>query len=130
MPAPSRLPLPAHLAPPRLAPPGAAARYRVRAELADGRLGPASSTVELVPTHAAGVFGASGLVEGFYGPLWSWEERKAVVRELGRAGLDTYVYAMAARHSMEIDYDARRAWLSESPEPELTAEEIARMMKG
>jgi hyaluronoglucosaminidase len=34
-----------------------------------------------------------GIIEGFYGPPWSWQERVEVGRSLGEAGMDTYVYA-------------------------------------
>ncbi len=38
-------------------------------------------------------FAIRGVVEGFYGRLWSWEERRRVVEAIGRAGFDTYAYA-------------------------------------
>jgi hyaluronoglucosaminidase len=34
-----------------------------------------------------------GIIEGFYGVPWSWDERRAVCRALAAAGMDTYVYA-------------------------------------
>lgn len=34
-----------------------------------------------------------GLIEGFYGTPWTWAERTEVCAALGRAGMDTYVYA-------------------------------------
>ncbi len=34
-----------------------------------------------------------GLIEGFYGPPWSWQVRQEVCRRLAEAGMDTYVYA-------------------------------------
>ncbi len=34
-----------------------------------------------------------GLIEGFYGTPWTWEERTEVCRALGAAGMDTYLYA-------------------------------------
>jgi hypothetical protein len=34
-----------------------------------------------------------GIIEGFYGPPWSWADRRAVSEELAAAGMDTYVYA-------------------------------------
>ncbi len=34
-----------------------------------------------------------GVVEGFYGPPWSWEERERMVEFLGRHGYNLYVYA-------------------------------------
>jgi hyaluronoglucosaminidase len=34
-----------------------------------------------------------GLIEGFYGTPWTWDERIEIGRELGAAGMDTYVYA-------------------------------------
>lgn len=34
-----------------------------------------------------------GLIEGFYGPPWSWSDRLEVCRRLAEVGMDTYVYA-------------------------------------
>jgi hyaluronoglucosaminidase len=34
-----------------------------------------------------------GIIEGFYGTPWSWQERQDVATALARAGMDTYVYA-------------------------------------
>lgn len=34
-----------------------------------------------------------GIIEGFYGTPWSWEERRLICAELAAAGMDTYVYA-------------------------------------
>ncbi len=34
-----------------------------------------------------------GLIEGFYGPPWSWDERIEICGALAEAGMDTYVYA-------------------------------------
>ena len=34
-----------------------------------------------------------GIIEGFYGPPWSWQERREVANTLAEAGMDTYVYA-------------------------------------
>lgn len=34
-----------------------------------------------------------GIIEGFYGPPWTWTERAVVCAELAGAGMDTYVYA-------------------------------------
>ena len=34
-----------------------------------------------------------GIIEGFYGPPWSWEERREVCAALAADGMDTYVYA-------------------------------------
>lgn len=35
----------------------------------------------------------TGLIEGFYGPPWSWPDRERAVRFLGYHGANTYVYA-------------------------------------
>ena len=67
--------------------------YRVRAELADGRTGPASAPRVVEPRRPPSPFPASGVVEGYYGPPWSWRARRAVVGALGASGLDTYVWA-------------------------------------
>lgn len=34
-----------------------------------------------------------GVVEGFYGPLYSFEQRRELFRFLGRAGMNAYIYA-------------------------------------
>ena len=34
-----------------------------------------------------------GIIEGFYGTPWSWEERRSVCSLLSAEGMDTYVYA-------------------------------------
>ena len=34
-----------------------------------------------------------GIIEGFYGAPWSWEDRTTVAAALAEAGMDTYVYA-------------------------------------
>jgi len=34
-----------------------------------------------------------GIIEGFYGPPWSWADRRLVSETLAAAGMDTYVYA-------------------------------------
>jgi hypothetical protein len=34
-----------------------------------------------------------GIIEGFYGPPWGWDDRRQVSSALAGAGMDTYVYA-------------------------------------
>lgn len=34
-----------------------------------------------------------GIIEGFYGTPWTWDERRSVCAALATAGMDTYVYA-------------------------------------
>src|SRR5690606_13985782 len=34
-----------------------------------------------------------GIIEGFYGPPWSWATRREICASLANAGMDTYVYA-------------------------------------
>lgn len=34
-----------------------------------------------------------GIIEGFYGPPWSWADRRRISETLAGAGMDTYVYA-------------------------------------
>lgn len=34
-----------------------------------------------------------GIIEGFYGPLWTWDQRLTLSTALADAGMDTYVYA-------------------------------------
>jgi hyaluronoglucosaminidase len=54
-----------------------------------------------------------GIVEGFFGPLWSWIEREALVSTLAGSGYSRYVYApkgdFALRRAWEDDY--AREWL-------------------
>ncbi|WP_188657973.1 beta-N-acetylglucosaminidase domain-containing protein [Sphingomonas metalli] len=58
-----------------------------------------------------------GIIEGFFGPRWSWSERRAVVAHLAPAGYRFYHYAPKA------DSHLRRDWRSPHPDPE--AQEIA-----
>jgi hyaluronoglucosaminidase len=41
----------------------------------------------------AGGFAVRGAIEGFYGRPFTWEEREAMLRFLGAAGMNTFVYA-------------------------------------
>ena len=66
--------------------------YLVRAFGPDGN-GGSAATVEVEPSTVASPFSSSGLVEGFYGPLWPAPTRRAVARRLATSGLDTWVYA-------------------------------------
>ena len=38
-------------------------------------------------------FPIRGVIEGFYGRLWSWEERRRVVEVIGEAGFNAFAYA-------------------------------------
>lgn len=38
-------------------------------------------------------FGVRGIIEGFYGRLWTWDERARVVEVAGEAGFTAYAYA-------------------------------------
>jgi hypothetical protein len=40
-----------------------------------------------------GAFGQTGVIEGFYGPPWTHQDRLDVLRFMGRVGLTTYYYA-------------------------------------
>jgi hyaluronoglucosaminidase len=42
---------------------------------------------------STGGAGVRGIIEGFYGPPWSWDTRRLVCDELSTVGFDTYVYA-------------------------------------
>ncbi len=46
---------------------------------------------DVAPPRTA--FELSGVIEGFYGPPWPHQDRLAMVRFMGRVGLDAYVYA-------------------------------------
>lgn len=54
-----------------------------------------------------------GIIEGFYGTPWTWEERRLVGEALADAGMDTYVYAP------KDDPLHRERWREPYPEQEL-----------
>lgn len=58
-----------------------------------------------------------GIIEGFYGPLWSWEERRQLVATLAPHGYRSYWYAPKA------DAFLRRRW--SEPHPQAEADELA-----
>lgn len=58
-----------------------------------------------------------GIIEGFYGPLWSWRERKQLVQALEPHGYRFYLYAPKA------DAFLRRRW--DEPFPQEAAEQMA-----
>lgn len=60
---------------------------------------------------------ALGIIEGFYGPLWSWQERRALVSTLAPYGYRFYWYAPKA------DRFLRRDWARAHPAHE--AEQLA-----
>jgi hypothetical protein len=58
-----------------------------------------------------------GIIEGFYGPLWSWEARRQLVSTLAPHGYGFYLYAPKA------DAYLRRRW--DEPHPPEQAAELA-----
>jgi hypothetical protein len=56
-----------------------------------------------------------GLIEGFYGKLWSWEERRDQARFLNDAGYSFYIYAPKG------DAYLRRRWREDHPQDEADA---------
>lgn len=56
-----------------------------------------------------------GVVEGFYGPPWSFDARERMVRFLGDVGLETYAYAPKS------DSLHRARWAEPLPRPDLAA---------
>ncbi len=58
-----------------------------------------------------------GIIEGFYGPMWTWEERRHLVRTLVPHGYGFYLYAPKA------DLYLRRKW--QQPHPPAIAAELA-----
>lgn len=56
-----------------------------------------------------------GIIEGFYGPVWSWQERRQLVCALAPHGYGFYLYAPKA------DAFLRRRWQEPHP-PEMTSE--------
>jgi hypothetical protein len=56
-----------------------------------------------------------GIVEGFYGPPWSWAERRAVVERLAPAGYRFYHYAPKG------DAVLRRRWTERWPDADAAA---------
>ncbi|QNO37716.1 beta-N-acetylglucosaminidase domain-containing protein [Protaetiibacter sp. SSC-01] len=57
-------------------------------------------------------FTERGVIEGFYGEPWTHEERLRLVAELGRLGMNRYVYAP------KDDPYHRKRWRESYPEPE------------
>lgn len=45
-----------------------------------------------------------GIIEGFYGPLWTWEERRQLVSRLAPAGYGFYLYAPKADPSLRENW--------------------------
>lgn len=60
-----------------------------------------------------------GLIEGYYGKPWSWQDREATVAFLKPHGYDFYIYAPKA------DAYLRKLW--REPHPEKTAEALRRL---
>lgn len=56
-----------------------------------------------------------GIIEGFYGPLWTWAEREQLIATLAPAGYDFYLYAPKA------DPFLRRRWDERHPAAETAA---------
>lgn len=56
-----------------------------------------------------------GIIEGYFGPAWSWAERRAVVERLAPAGYGLFHYAPKA------DAHLRRDWRREHPVETATA---------
>lgn len=59
--------------------------------------------------------GLTGLIEGFYGRPWTFAQRRIMVDDLARLGLDTYLYAPKA------DAHLRRRWTEDWPASERRA---------
>lgn len=57
----------------------------------------------------------TGIVEGFYGPQWSWSQRAAVATRFAADGGKTYIYAPKGDHYL------RKAW-REAPDVEYLSE--------
>ncbi len=51
------------------------------------------SGIQNDPTPPAPPFAQSGVIEGFYGPPWSHQDRLDILRFMGRVGLRSYFYA-------------------------------------
>ncbi|KEF30743.1 Hyaluronidase [Marinobacter nitratireducens] len=58
-----------------------------------------------------------GIIEGFYGPMWNWQERRHLVRTLAPHGYGQYFYAPKA------DPFLRKRW--QEPHPPAAAAELA-----
>ncbi|MDX1458008.1 MAG: beta-N-acetylglucosaminidase domain-containing protein [Marinobacter sp.] len=56
-----------------------------------------------------------GIIEGFYGPLWTWQERTRLIEALAPEGYRFYLYAPKA------DPYLRRRWNQPHPESEMAA---------
>ena len=75
-------------------PPAGRVRYRVRAVGHDGATGPWSEplSVDFAPASSSPI-AIRGVVEGFYGRPWTWDERLDSVRLMAALGMNTYLYA-------------------------------------
>jgi hyaluronoglucosaminidase len=47
-----------------------------------------------------------GIIEGFFGAMWSWEERETVLRTVARAGYSFYLYAPKGDVALRRQWDA------------------------
>lgn len=74
------------------------------------------------PSTAAMAAPPLGIIEGYYGKPWSWNERAGVVQALKPAGYDFYLYAPKA------DPYLRRRW--SEPHPDSEARAIAAFAAG
>jgi hyaluronoglucosaminidase len=56
-----------------------------------------------------------GIIEGFFGPMWSWPARESVVRMLAPSGYTRYVYAPKGDAALRRAWDApyEDAWLEQ-----------------
>jgi hyaluronoglucosaminidase len=55
----------------------------------------------------------NGVIEGFYGSPWTWDERRLVVDAVAPAGMDTFIYAP------KDDPLHRNRWRDPYPEDQL-----------
>lgn len=56
-----------------------------------------------------------GIVEGFFGPQWSWSERLAVLERVATAGYSRYIYAPKSDRALRREWDSpyRGEWVAE-----------------
>ncbi|TAG78853.1 MAG: hyaluronidase [Betaproteobacteria bacterium] len=55
-----------------------------------------------------------GIVEGFFGPSWSWDERRFVLQRVAVAGFSRYLYAPKADRALRREWDSpySDAWMA------------------
>ncbi len=58
---------------------------------------------------------ALGIIEGFYGPTWSWEQRRELIAQTASHGYDCYIYAPKSDGALRREWAVpfSKAWLQQ-----------------